>query len=210
MKKKKNKNNIKITSFSSGGGCGCKVPSDLLKKIINNTPFFKKSKKLLVGNEKSDDSAVYKLSKSKAIVASTDFFTPILDDPEHFGKIAATNALSDIYAMGAKPIFALALLSAPLDRVPINIIKKITSGGTKVCSNAGIMIAGGHTIKSKELIYGLVVIGEINPKKIIKNTGAKSGDKIILTKPLGIGILSSAIKKGLILKKQYKECKQMF
>ena len=197
--------NIKLTDLTSGGGCGCKVPQNILSKIVRKSKILKFPQNLLVGNENSDDAAVYKISKSKSIVASTDFFTPIVDNPIHFGKIAATNALSDLYAMGSKPLFALEILAAPLDKIPINEIKKISHGGSKVCSKAGIIVAGGHTIKSKELIYGLVALGEIENTKIVKNSGAKHGDQIILTKPLGIGILSAGLKKNCITKKQYKK-----
>tara|TARA_X000000950_G_C13823630_1_gene623001 strand:+ start:386 stop:1435 length:1050 start_codon:yes stop_codon:yes gene_type:complete len=196
---------IKLTSLTSGGGCGCKIPANILNNLLKNYNLLQPSKKLLVGKENSDDAAVYKFSESNIVVASTDFFTPIVDNPYDFGKISATNALSDIYAMGSKPQFALGILAAPFDILSIKTIKKIMSGGSKMCLKSGAMIAGGHTIRSKELIYGLVTVGQINEKNIIKNSGARNGDKIIITKPLGIGILSAGIKKNHLTKIQYKK-----
>ena len=156
---------IKLTEYSSGGGCGCKISSGALEKILNNYSKKFKDKKLLVGNENSDDAAVYKINNNQGIVASTDFFTPIVDDPYDFGRISATNALSDIYAMGAKPIFALAILAFPNDTFSKDVIRKITNGGEDICNTAGIAIAGGHTIESSEPIYGLAVIGLIGHLK---------------------------------------------
>lgn len=196
--------NINLVDFSSGGGCGCKVPPKLLKKLLNKYKNSFVDKNLLVGNSGSDDAAVYKINNRQAIVATTDFFTPIVNNPKEFGKIAAANAISDIYAMGAKPIFALAILSIPSNKIPVKVVRKILSGGKQVCKSAGIEIVGGHTIESSELIYGLSVIGIVDKKKIITNSNAKHKDDIIITKPLGVGIISSTIKKNCVEKKQYK------
>ena len=151
-------------------------------------------KALLVGIENSDDAAVYQINETQAIVATTDFFMPIVDDPFDFGRIAATNAISDVYAMGGTPLFALALVGMPLNTLPLETIKNILDGGEAICKIAGIPIAGGHTIDSVEPLYGLVAIGIVNPKNLRRNTGAKSGDKLILGKPLGVGILNAALK----------------
>ena len=153
---------------------------------------------LLVGTETSDDAAVWKLNDEQAVVATTDFFTPIVDDPFDFGRIAATNAISDVYAMGGKPIFALALVGIPVDKLPIEVTQQILAGGESMCALAGIPIAGGHSIDTLEPIYGLVAIGLIDPKKVKRNNRAKPGDVLILGKPLGVGILSAALKKGIL------------
>ncbi|MDP2752333.1 MAG: selenide, water dikinase SelD, partial [Rhodocyclaceae bacterium] len=158
-----------------------------------------------VGLETSDDAAVYRINESQAIIATTDFFTPIVDDPTDFGRIAATNALSDVYAMGGRPIFALAVVGMPLDKLPEEVIRQILTGGAEVCQKAGIPIAGGHSIDVAEPIYGLVGIGLVHPKRVKKNSGAKAGDVLILGKPLGIGILSAALKKGVLSDHGYAE-----
>ncbi|MBL0125058.1 MAG: selenide, water dikinase SelD [Betaproteobacteria bacterium] len=185
----------RLTSLSHGGGCGCKIAPAILQQIISKSgnPFLPKA--LLVGVETSDDAAVYQINETQAIVATTDFFMPIVDDPYDFGRIAATNAISDVYAMGGTPLFALALVGMPINTLPLDTIRKILDGGESVCKEAGIPIAGGHTIDSVEPIYGLVAIGLVNPKNLKRNAGAKAGDKLVLSKPLGIGILSAALKK---------------
>ena len=188
--------NIKLTSFSHGGGCGCKVAPGVLAEILKNSSGFPLPEKLLVGIETADDAAVYKLNDEQALIATTDFFMPIVDDPYDFGRIAATNAISDVYAMGGTPIMALALVAMPINQLPIEIIGKIIQGGEAICTEAGIPIAGGHTIDSVEPIYGLVVLGLVHPSKIKRNADAIAGDKLILGKPLGVGILSAALKKG--------------
>jgi len=160
------------------------------------TPLRTLPKELLVGTESSDDAAVYRLNDSQALVATTDFFTPIVDDPYDFGRIAATNALSDIYAMGGYPIMALAVVGMPLDKLPVEVIQKILAGGESVCALAGIPIAGGHSIDVLEPIYGLVGLGLVHPERIKRNDRARAGDILILGKPLGVGILSAALKKG--------------
>jgi selenide,water dikinase len=187
---------IRLTDFSHGGGCGCKIAPAVLTELLAATPIRGLPKELLVGTETSDDAAVYRLNDTQALVATTDFFTPIVDDPTDFGRIAATNAISDIYAMGAKPIFALALVGMPLDKLPLSVIGKILAGGESVCAEAGIPIAGGHSIDVLEPIYGLVALGLVDPKNIKRNSTAKAGDVLILGKPLGVGILSAALKKG--------------
>jgi selenide,water dikinase len=160
---------------------------------------------LLAGSDNNEDAAVYQINEHQAIVATTDFFMPIVDDPCEFGRIAATNAISDIYAMGAQPLFALALLGMPIAVLPLEVIQQITAGGESVCNDAGIMIAGGHSIDTVEPIYGLVAIGVVDPKKLKRNSGARAGDSIILSKPLGVGILSAALKKELLSEAGYQE-----
>jgi len=195
---------IRLTEFSHGGGCGCKIAPAILTELLAATPIRGLPKELLVGTETSDDAAVYKLNDTQALVATTDFFTPIVDDPYDFGRIAATNAISDIYAMGAKPIFALALVGMPLDKLPLEVIGRILAGGESICAEAGIPIAGGHSIDVLEPIYGLVALGLVDPKNIKRNSTAKPGDILILGKPLGVGILSAALKKGKLSEAGYK------
>jgi selenide, water dikinase len=187
---------IRLTEFSHGGGCGCKIAPAVLSEILSSTPIRGLPKALLVGSETSDDAAVYRLNDTQALVATTDFFTPIVDDPYDFGRIAATNAISDIYAMGGTPIMALAIVGMPLEKLPVSAIQRILEGGESVCAAAGIPIAGGHSIDTLEPIYGLVALGLVHPDKVKKNSTAKAGDVLILGKPLGIGILSAALKKG--------------
>jgi len=189
---------LRLTSFSHGGGCGCKIAPGLLSDILKQSKGFPVPPQLLVGIETADDAAVYQLNDEQALIATTDFFMPIVDDPFDFGRIAATNAISDVYAMGGTPIMALALVGMPIDKLPVEIIGKILAGGESVCAAAGIPVAGGHTIDSVEPIYGLVVMGLVHPNKLKRNAGAKSGDKLILGKPLGVGILSAALKKGAL------------
>jgi selenide,water dikinase len=189
---------LRLTSFSHGGGCGCKIAPGLLSDILKQSPGFPVPPQLLVGIETADDAAVYQLNDEQALIATTDFFMPIVDDPFDFGRIAATNAISDVYAMGGTPIMALALVGMPIDKLPIETIGQILRGGESVCAAAGIPVAGGHTIDSVEPIYGLVVMGLVHPKKLKRNADAKAGDKLILGKPLGVGILSAALKKGAL------------
>ncbi|GIK25097.1 MAG: selenide, water dikinase [Betaproteobacteria bacterium] len=189
---------IKLTQFSHGGGCGCKIAPAVLTELLADTPLRTMPKELIVGTETSDDAAVYKLNEEQAIVATTDFFTPIVDDPYDFGRIAATNAISDIYAMGGRPIMALAVVGMPLDKLPLEVIRKILAGGESVCAEAGIPIAGGHSIDVLEPIYGLVALGLVHPQRVKRNSGARDGDLLVLGKPLGVGILSAALKKGLL------------
>ncbi|MEN3292158.1 MAG: selenide, water dikinase [Burkholderiales bacterium] len=189
---------LKLTSFSHGGGCGCKIAPGVLAEILKKSSGFPVPKELMVGIETSDDAAVYKLNDEQALIATTDFFMPIVDDPYDFGRIAATNAISDVYAMGGTPIMALALVGMPINKLPIDVIGRIIQGGESICAEAGIPIAGGHTIDSVEPIYGLVVMGLVHPSKVKRNADAKPGDKLILGKPLGVGILSAALKKDAL------------
>jgi selenide,water dikinase len=196
---------IALTQFSHGGGCGCKIAPGLLSQILAQAPAGIIPPELLVGNESSDDAAVYRLNDSQALVATTDFFTPIVDDPYDFGRIAATNALSDIYAMGGTPIMALALVGMPIAQLPPEVIGRVLEGGASICREAGIPIAGGHSIDVLEPIYGLVGLGLVHPDRVRKNTDAQPGDVLILGKPLGVGILSAALKKGVLDDAGYAE-----
>ncbi|MEW6761197.1 MAG: selenide, water dikinase SelD [Pseudomonadota bacterium] len=189
---------IKLTSFSHGGGCGCKIAPGVLAEILNKSTGFPVPKELMVGIETADDAAVYKLNDEQALIATTDFFMPIVDDPFDFGRIAATNAISDVYAMGGTPIMALALVGMPVNKLPLETIGQIIRGGESVCAEAGIPIAGGHTIDSVEPIYGLVVMGLVHPSKVKRNADAKAGDVLVLGKPLGVGVLSAALKKDAL------------
>ncbi len=186
---------IRLTSFSHGGGCGCKIAPGVLSEILRNSGGGIIPPQLLVGIETADDAAVYQLNDEQALIATTDFFMPIVDDPFDFGRIAATNAISDVYAMGGTPIMALALVAMPVNQLPLEVIGEVVRGGQAVCREAGIPIAGGHTIDSVEPIYGLVVMGLVHPKRLKRNADAKAGDVLVLGKPLGVGVLSAALKK---------------
>src|SRR5512132_487861 len=187
---------IRLTQLAHGGGCGCKVAPAVLREILQGVDRAPVPKALLVGIETSDDAAVYQVSTSQAIVATTDFFMPIVDDPFDFGAIAATNALSDVYAMGATPLFALAIVGMPIATLPVDTIRRILDGGQSTCLRAGIPVAGGHTIDTAEPIYGLVAIGSVDPRHLQRNVGARPGDVIVLGKPLGVGIYGAAEKRG--------------
>lgn len=188
----------RLTSLSHGGGCGCKIAPGVLSDILRGASALPIPPELLVGIETSDDAAVYQINETQAIVATTDFFMPIVDDPHDFGRIAATNALSDVYAMGGTPIFSLALVGMPINTLSTATIGKILDGGASACRAAGIPIAGGHTIDSVEAIYGLVAIGLVDPRLVKRNAAAKAGDVLVLGKPLGVGIYSAALKKGAL------------
>ncbi|HXE38798.1 MAG TPA: selenide, water dikinase SelD [Azonexus sp.] len=196
--------NIRLTQLSHGGGCGCKIAPAVLQKILAGSTPGIIPPQLLVGIETSDDAAVYQINAQQAIVATTDFFMPIVDDPFDFGRIAATNAISDVYAMGGTPLFALALVGMPVNVLPLETIGKILAGGEAVCRAAGIPIAGGHTIDSVEPIYGLVAIGLVNPTHLKRNSGARPGDKLILGKQLGVGVYSAALKKDKLHDSDYE------
>ncbi len=196
---------IKLTQFSHGGGCGCKIAPAVLSKILAAMPYLPSYPNLLVGTDSSDDAAVYKLNESQAIVVTTDFFMPIVDDARDFGRIAATNALSDVYAMGAKPILALAVVGMPLDKLSLAAIQEILAGGASVCMEIGIPLAGGHSIDAPEPIYGLVVVGLVHPDHIKRNNCAQAGDVLILGKPIGVGVLSAALKKGALNDEGYRQ-----
>jgi selenide, water dikinase len=195
---------VRLTSLSHGGGCGCKIAPALLEQIIAKSGAGMVPKQLLVGTETSDDAAVYQINETQAIVATTDFFMPIVDDPFDFGAIAATNAISDVYAMGGTPLFALALVGMPIDRLPTETIRAILAGGESVCAKAGIPVAGGHSIDAVEPIYGLVAIGLVHPENLKRNAAARPGDKLILSKPLGVGIYSAALKKDALDESGYR------
>ena len=198
----------RLTSLSHGGGCGCKIAPGVLSKILKNAtnlPGLNLPPQLLVGIETADDAAVYQLNDEQALIATTDFFMPIVDDPHDFGRIAATNAISDVYAMGGTPIMALALVGMPVNVLPLEVIGAILRGGQDVCRDAGIPIAGGHTIDSVEPIYGLVVLGLVHPSRVKKNSGARAGDVLILGKPLGVGILLAALKKEALSAEGYAQ-----
>ena len=196
---------IRLTSLSHGGGCGCKIAPGVLQEILQASAAGIIPPELLVGHETADDAAVYRLNDEQALIATTDFFMPIVDDPFDFGRIAAANAISDVYAMGGKPIMALALLAMPVNKLPLQTIGRIVAGGQAVCQQAGIPIAGGHTIDSVEPIYGLVVMGLVHPDKVKRNAGAKAGDALILGKRLGVGVLSAALKKDALDSEGYAE-----
>jgi selenide,water dikinase len=186
----------RLTSLSHGGGCGCKIAPGVLSEILKGTAAMPIPKELMVGIETADDAAVYKLNDEQALIATTDFFMPIVDDPHDFGRIAATNAISDVYAMGGRPIMALALVGMPINVLSLATIGRILEGGASACRAAGIPIAGGHTIDSVEAIYGLVALGLVHPRHVKRNADAQPGDVLVLGKPLGVGVMSAALKKG--------------
>lgn len=185
----------RLTSLSHGGGCGCKIAPGLLSEILKGTAALPVPEALLVGIETADDAAVYRLNDEQALIATTDFFMPIVDDPFDFGRIAATNAISDVYAMGGRPILALALVGMPVNVLSTRTIGRILEGGASVCQAAGIPIAGGHTIDSVEAIYGLVALGLVHPQRVKRNADARPGDRLVLGKPIGVGVMSAALKK---------------
>ena len=196
---------IKLTRLSHGGGCGCKIAPELLQSILGEAKKKLLFPGLLVGTETSDDAAVYRLNDQQAIIATTDFFMPIVDDPFDFGRIAATNALSDVYAMGGTPIMALAIVGMPINTLPVKVIRAILQGGEAVCQAAGIPLAGGHSIDSSEPIYGLVALGIVHPDRLKKNSTAQAGDVLILGKELGVGVLAQALKKGVLSAEGYAQ-----
>jgi selenide,water dikinase len=196
---------IRLMSLAHGGGCGCKLAPSVLTQIMASLPATSGLADLLVGTETADDAAVYRLNPEQAIVATTDFFMPVVDDPYDFGRIAATNALSDVYAMGAKPILALAVVGMPVNALPVETIRAVLAGGASVCAQAGIPVAGGHSIDSAEPIYGLVALGLAHPDRVKRNSGARDDDVLVLGKPLGIGILSAALKRGALSADGYAE-----
>jgi selenide,water dikinase len=185
----------RLTALSHGGGCGCKIAPGVLSEILRSTTRMPIPPQLLVGIETADDAAVYQLNDEQALVATTDFFMPIVDDPFDFGRIAATNAISDVYAMGGRPIMALALVAMPVAQLSPATISRVLDGGASIARDAGIPIAGGHTIDSVEPIYGLVALGLVHPRRIKRNADAKVGDRLVLGKPLGVGVMSAALKK---------------
>lgn len=196
---------VKLTQLSHGGGCGCKIAPAMLQSILGAAKEKLPFPDLLVGAETSDDAAVYRLNDTQAVIATTDFFMPIVDDPFDFGRIAATNALSDVYAMGGTPIMALAIVGMPVNKLPVETIRAILQGGEAVCKAAGIPLAGGHSIDSVEPIYGLVALGIVHPDQLKKNSAAQEGDVLILGKGLGVGILAAALKKGVLSAEGYAQ-----
>ncbi|CAB3750182.1 selenide, water dikinase SelD [Paraburkholderia solisilvae] len=191
-----NLNVPRLTSLSHGGGCGCKIAPAVLSNLLKRSMPLPTFPDLLVGTETADDAAVYRLNDEQAIIATTDFFMPIVDDPYDFGRIAATNALSDVYAMGGKPILALALVGMPINVLPHDVIAAVLRGGEDICAQAGIPVAGGHSIDSVEPIYGLAALGVVHPQRVKRNAAAQAGDVLVLGKPLGVGVLSAALKKN--------------
>ena len=189
---------MRLTGLAHGGGCGCKLAPAVLQQILAKMPAAQPYANMMVGIETGDDAAVYRLNADQAIIATTDFFTPIVDDPRDFGRIAATNAMSDVYAMGGTPIFALAIVGMPVDKLPLATVQEILAGGAAVCAEAGIPVAGGHSIDTPEPIYGLVVLGLVHPDRVLRNVGARPGDSLILTKGLGVGIYGAALKRGAL------------
>ena len=194
---------IKLTQYSKGGGCGCKIAPAVLQEIVEKNSIGAFTN-LIVGNESNDDAAVYKLDDERAIISTTDFFMPIVDDPFDFGRVAAANAISDIYAMGGTPLMAIAILGFPIDKLPTSAAQRILEGGRSICNEAGIPIAGGHTIDSSDPIFGLAVTGTVELQHLKRNNGAKEGDQLFLTKPIGVGILATAIKRGVLNSDHYE------
>lgn len=190
---------FKLTQYSHGAGCGCKISPKILDQILHSNFTLPDNDKLLVGNDAKDDAAVYEIENGKAIISTTDFFMPIVDDPYNFGRIASANAISDVYAMGGDPIMAIAILGWPINTIPPNVAKRVIEGSKSICLEAGIPLAGGHSIDSPEPIFGLAVNGIVDVKNLKKNNTAKEGDYLFLTKKIGVGILTTAEKKGLLL-----------
>lgn len=200
------KQEIKLTQWSEGSGCGCKIAPAILDQILSGSQTFQKpDKNLLVGNDQKDDAAIYQISPDLAMINTVDFFTPIVDDPYDFGRIAAANALSDVYAMGGKPLFANAILSWPVEKLSPGLAAKVMEGAKSICGEAGVIIAGGHSIAAKDPIFGLSVSGTIHPDYIKTNSGSKVGDLIYITKPIGIGVLATALKREKINPKDYEK-----
>jgi len=194
---------IKLTQFSKGGGCGCKIAPAVLEQIVktNSTLLFPS---LLVGNETADDAAVYQLNDTEAVISTTDFFLPIVDDAFDFGRVAAANAISDVYAMGGSPLMAIAILGFPVDKLPVATAQQILEGGRSICQEAGIPLAGGHTIDAQDPIFGLAVTGRASLNQLKRNIGAAAGDLLFLTKPIGTGLLATALKRGLLQQEHYE------
>ena len=195
----------RLTALAHGGGCGCKLDPAILRRLLADQPAAGPFERLLVGNETSDDAAVWELDDGTCVIATTDFFTPMVDDPADFGRIAATNAISDVYAMGGRPIFALAILGMPVGKIAPETVAQILRGGAEKCAEAGIPVAGGHSIDTPEPIYGLAVIGTCRREAVRRNADALAGDAVILTKPLGVGIYSAAIKREALDADGYRD-----
>jgi len=196
---------FRLTALAHGGGCGCKIGPALLREMLSDACLGFQHPDLLVGATTSDDAAVYRINEQQAVIATTDFFMPIVDDPFEFGRISATNALSDVYAMGGSPILALAIVGMPVGKMPTEVMRRIMEGGADVCRAVRIPLAGGHSIDSPEPIYGLAAVGLVEPGRIKRNDGAQPGDVLVLGKPLGIGVLSAALKKGILDARGYAQ-----
>lgn len=189
---------IRLTQYSRGGGCGCKISPKVLEEILQNSAGLPENKNLLVGNSSNDDAAVYDMGNGMALVSTTDFFMPIVDDAYDFGRVASANAISDVYAMGGKPLMAIAILGWPVEILPANLAQEVLNGARKICAEAGIPLAGGHSIDTKEPMFGLAVTGILPIEQLKRNNTAGEGDLIFLTKPIGTGILSTAQKRGVL------------
>ena len=196
---------FRLTELAHGGGCGCKLSPAVLRELLANQPVASAFPQLLVGTETADDAAVWQLADGTCMIATTDFFMPVVDDARDFGRIAATNAISDVYAMGGTPIFALAILGMPLGKLPIPVVRDILAGGAEACAGAGIPVAGGHSIDTAEPIYGLAVLGTCRPEHLRRNTGARPGDALLLTKGIGVGIYANALRHGALDAAGYAE-----
>jgi selenide,water dikinase len=196
---------VRLTSLAHGGGCGCKLAPSVLQQLLANQPAAGAFERLLVGTETSDDAAVWQVDERTCIIATTDFFMPMVDDPRDFGRIAATNAISDVYAMGGKPVMALAILGMPVDKLAPSVVREILAGGASVCAAAGIPVAGGHSIDCPEPVYGLAVIGTCTPQQVRRNADARAGDALLLTKAIGVGVYSAAFKKNELTPACYDE-----
>ncbi len=196
---------VRLTDLAHGGGCGCKLAPAVLQQLLAGQPDAGPFAHLLVGTETGDDAAVWRIDDHNCVIATTDFFMPMVDDPRDFGRIAAANAMSDVYAMGGTPIMALAILGMPLDKLPVETVRAILQGGASICAEAGVPVAGGHSIDSPEPIYGLAVIGLCKLAEIRRNSGARPGDALILTKGVGVGVYSAAFKKRALAEEAYAE-----
>ena len=196
---------VKLTQYSKAAGCGCKLAPSVLEEILSGCKQDLIFKNLLVGNETKDDAAVYEMNDGNCIISTTDFFTPIVDDPFDFGRIAACNAISDIYAMGGKPLMAIAILVWPIDKIPPHVAQEVIKGALEVCNRAGIPLAGGHSIDNQEPIFGLAVTGTVKKENIKTNNAIQENDLLYFTKPLGIGVLSTALKRGLLDESHYED-----
>jgi len=199
---------ILLTQFSHGAGCGCKIAPSVLEKILSHSKSLIQNPKLLVGYDTKDDAAVYDIGNGRAIISTTDFFMPIVDDAFDFGRIASVNAISDVYAMGGKPLMAIAILGWPVNKVPAELAQKVLEGARAICAEANIPLAGGHSIDSPEPIFGLAVTGEVEIKNLKKNSTATEGCKLFLTKPLGVGIITTAQKKGIVKEEHFDLAKR--
>jgi selenide,water dikinase len=195
---------IRLTEYSHGAGCGCKIAPDVLNEILSSDLELFDDPRLLVGNDSRDDAAVYEISPGQAVISTTDFFMPIVDDPFDFGRVAATNAISDIYAMGGRPVMAIAILGWPLNKLPVQVAARVVDGGRRACKEAGIMLAGGHSIDALEPIFGLAVTGQVATERLKRNDRARAGSCLFLSKPLGVGILTTAQKRK-VLKPEHKD-----